>query len=131
MIQFLIPAVSGFVGKMMGKSGADAEADERIEHIKVLASLTPTQAAAIDAVKKAPIEEVRARVELGIGPYAPLPPQAAAQAQAHRQARIEAAAGQVTLTPQEQAHIAAAPDPTAAFNAVATQKAAAIVASVR
>lgn len=131
MIQFVIPAVTGFVGKMMGKSGADAEADERIEHIKVLANLTPTQAAAIDAVKKAPIEEVRARVELGIGPYATLPANAAAQAQAHRQARIDAATAAVTLTQKEQAHIAAAPDPTAALNAIADQKAAQIVSTVR
>lgn len=73
MFPLLIPAVSAFAGRMVGKSGAETEADERIEHIKVLANLTPTQAAAVDAVKKQPIEEVRTRVSLGIGPTGPLP----------------------------------------------------------
>lgn len=131
LFQLLVPAVSGIVGRQVGKSGAEAEADERIEHIKKLANLTPEQSAAVDAVKKAPIEEVRTRVQLGIGPYAPLPANAAAQAQANRQRRIDAATAQITLTPAEETAINASPDPQAAFDALANKKAAEVQSSVR
>ena len=130
MFPLLIPAVSAFAGRMVGKSGAEAEADERIEHIKVLADLTPAQAAAVDAVKKQPIEEVRTRVALGIGPTGPLPANASQRAQEIRAQHAQEKAQNVTLTAQEHAQIAAAPDPQAALNAIADQKAAQIVASV-
>jgi len=123
MLQFLLPAVAGFVGRMSGKSSADAEAVERIDAIKELVGLAPAQAQAVDALKVQPIEEVRTRRTLGIGPLAPLPANANQIAQDKRNARI-AAAAQTTVTPAEQAAITAAADPTAAMKALIDQKVA-------
>ena len=127
MIQFLLPAASALAGQMFGKKSAEAEGEEKLDLVKQLANLTPDQAKAVDAVKKQPIEEVRMRVELGIGPYAQLPANASARAQEIRQRRIDAAKAQVAVTPQEQAAAASSP---AAMEAIINQKAAEMTASV-
>jgi hypothetical protein len=145
----LLPAAAAFLGRQVGKSGAEDEANERIDLAKKLAALTPAQAAAFDAIKAQPIEEVRARVELKLGPYAPLPPNAAQKAQDIRNARI--AAGTLTptsnatanqkaaqivastpiavLAPHEAEAIQSSPNPDATFNAIADQKAAQILST--
>ena len=123
MIQFLLPAVAGFAGRMFGKSQGDAEAEEKIDAIKEMAGLTPQQVQAADAIKVQPIEEIRTRRTLGIGPLAPLPANASQRAQDIRNARITSAA-KTTVTPAEQAAIAAAADPTAAMKALVDRKVA-------
>lgn len=123
MFQFLLPAVAGLAGRMLGKSQADAEASEKIDAIKEMAGLSAQQAQAADAIKTLPIEEVRVRRTLGIGPLAPLPANASQRAQEIRNARISAAA-QTTVTPAEQAAITASADPTAAMKALIDRKVA-------
>ena len=123
MIQFLLPAVAGFAGRMFGKSQADAEAGEKIDAIKEMVGLSPQQAQAVDAIKVQPIEEVRIRRTLGIGPLAPLPANANQRAQDIRNARISSAA-QTTITPTEQAQIAASADPAAAMKTLIDRKVA-------
>jgi len=123
MIQFLLPAVAGFAGRMLGKSQADAEAGEKIDAIKEMAGLSPQQAQAADAIKAQPIEEVRVRRTLGIGPLAPLPANANQRAQDIRNSRINAAAT-TTVTPEEKAAIAASADPEAAMRALIDRKVA-------
>ena len=123
MIQLLLPAVGAIAGTLFGKSSAEAEAGEKMEAIKELVGLTPAQAQAVDAIKAQPIEEVRVRRTLGIGPLAPLPANANQRAQDIRNARITSAA-QTTVTPAEQAAIAAAADPTAAMKALVDRKVA-------
>jgi len=127
MIQFLLPAVAGFVGRTVGKSGAEAEGVEKLELMKQLVNLTPEQAQAVDALKTQPIEEVRTRHALGIGPLAPLPANANQRAQDIRNARIAAAAQNVTITPAEQARVAGAANQQAAMDAIVNQKVAEIV----
>lgn len=96
MIQFIIPAVvgglGGILGHQVGKSGEKSDNAERIGAIKELAGLSPDQARAVDALSAQPIEEVRIRRELGIGPLSPLPANASARAQEIRNNRIAAAA---------------------------------------
>lgn len=123
MIQFLLPAVAGLLGNSMGKSSAEAEAGEKMDAIKDLVGLTPQQAQAVDAIKAQPIEEVRTRRTLGIGPLAPLPANASQRAQEIRNARISSAA-KTTITPAEQAAVSAAADPAAAMKALIDQKVA-------
>jgi hypothetical protein len=120
MIQFLLPAVAGFVGRTMGKSTAEAEAGEKLDAIKELVGLTPAQSQAVDAIKAQPIEEVRTRRTLGIGPLSPLPENASQRAQDIRNARIAASKG--TVTPAEQAQIASSQDPQAAMKALVDKK---------
>ena len=127
MIQFLLPAASALAGQMFGKKSAEAEGEEKLELVKQLANLTPEQARAIDAVKKQPLEEVRMRVELGIGPYAALPANASARAQEIRQRRIDAAKAQLSVTSQEQAAAAASP---ATMEAIISQKTAEMTAGI-
>lgn len=129
VLPFLLPAAAAFVGRMVGKSGAEAEAEEKLDLVKKLANLTPDQAQAVDAIKKQPIKEVRIRAELGIGPYAPLPPQASERAQAIRQQRIDAS--QVTITPAEKAAVAAAPDKKLAMDLLVDQKVAEMTAGIQ
>lgn len=129
VLPFLLPAAAAFVGRMMGKSGAEAEAEEKLDLVKKLANLTPDQAQAVDALKKQPIKEVRIRAELGIGPFAPLPPQASERAQAIRQQRIDAS--QVSITPAEKAAVAASPDQKSAMDALVDRKTAEMVASIQ
>jgi hypothetical protein len=124
MLQMLLPLVAGIVGRQVGKSGAEVEADEKLDLIKDLANLTPAQAQAVDALKKQPIEEVRARHEFGIGPYGQLPANAAQRAQELRQQRIDSVAGQIVITPEERAAIANAPDRAAAIDALVQKKTA-------
>ena len=126
MIQFLLPAVAGLVGNLAGKSSAEAEAGEKMDAIKELVGLTPAQSQAVDAIKAQPIDEVRTRRTLGIGPLAPLPANANQKAQDIRNARI-ASAAQTSVTPAEQAAVAAAADPAAAMRALVDQKVAALV----
>lgn len=129
VLPFLLPAAAAFVGRMVGKSGADAEAEEKLDLVKKLANLTPEQAQAVDALKKQSIKEVRIRAELGIGPFAPLPAQASERAQAIRQARIDATAG-VAVTLEERAQVAAAPDQKAAMDALVSKKVAEVAAGI-
>jgi hypothetical protein len=129
ILQLVVPAVSAVAGQMMGKSSAEKDAAEKLEHIKALANLTPEQAQVVDAVKAQPLEEVRTRVALGIGPFAPLPPNASAQAQAARERRVAALATknvgtQELTTPEERARVLAAPDREAAINAMIDEKVA-------
>lgn len=126
MIQYLMPLVSGFVGHMSGKASAEADAGEKMDAIKELVGLTPAQAQAVDAIKAQPIDEVRTRRTLGIGPLAPLPPNANQMAQDKRNARI-ASAAQGNVTPAEQAAVASAADPAAAMKALIDAKVAALV----
>jgi len=130
VLPFLLPAAAAFVGRMIGKSGADAEAEEKLDLVKKLANLTPEQAQAVDAIKKQPIKEVRIRAELGIGPFSPLPAQASERAQAIRQARIDAASG-TDITPEERAQIDAAPDKKAAMDALVNRKTSEMVAAIQ
>ena len=127
MFQFLLPAVSGIAGQMFGKKSAEAEGEEKLDLIKQLANLSPEQAKAVDALKKQPIDEVRTRAALGIGPYAQLPANASARAQEIRQRRIDAAAANVAISPAEQA--AAASSPTA-MNAIIDRKASEVLATL-
>ena len=129
VLPFLLPAAVAFVGRMVGKSGAEAEAEEKLDLIKKLANLTPEQAQAVDAIKKQSIKEVRARVELGIGPFAPLPAQASERAQSIRQARIDAAGG-IPITPEERAQVASAPDQKSAVDALVDKKMAELKAAM-
>ncbi len=124
MLQLILPLVAGVVGRQVGKSGAEVEADERLDHIKTLANLTPEQAQAVDAIRQQPIEEVRARREFGIGPYGQLPPNASQRAQEIRQQRIDSVSNQIVITPEERAAIAAAPDKAAAIDALVQKKTA-------
>ena len=129
VLPFLLPAAVAFVGRMVGKSGAEAEAEEKLDLIKKLANLTPEQAQAVDAIKKQSIKEVRARVELGIGPFAPLPAQASERAQSIRQARIDAAGG-IPITPEERAQVASASDQRSAVDALVDKKMAELKAAM-
>jgi hypothetical protein len=126
MLQFVLPLAAGFLGNMAGKSGAEAEAGEKLEAIKELVGLTPQQAQAVDAIKAQPIDEVRTRRTLGIGPLSPLPANANQRAQDIRNARI---AAQSNVTPAEQAQIAASSDPAAAVKAVIDKKVNDLLAS--
>ncbi len=128
MIQFIVPALTGLAGRMVGKSGAEAEAVEKIDLIKQLAGLTPEQARAVDALKGKSVEEVRMRLELGVGPYAPLPENASARAQEIRQRRIASATAAVAISPAEQAAAATSPS---AMDAILEKKAAEVVANLR
>lgn len=128
MIQFILPAVAGMAGKMFGQKGAEADAEEKLDLIKQLANLTPEQAKAVDALKKQPIDEVRTRAALGIGPYGQLPANASAKAQEIRQRRIDAAAASVAITPADQAAAASSP---AAMDAIINQKANEVLAALR
>ena len=119
MLQFVLPLAAGFLGNMAGKSGAEAEAGEKLDAIKELVGLTPQQAQAVDAIKAQPIDEVRTRRTLGIGPLSPLPANASQRAQDIRNARI---AAQSNVTPAEQAQIAASANPAAAVNAMIDKK---------
>lgn len=127
MIQFLLPAAAGFIGRMLGKSGAEAEAGEKMDAIKQLVNLTPEQSQAVEAIKTQPIEEVRDRVTLGIGPLSPLPAHASQRAQEIRNARIAASKG--VVTPADQAQVAAAQDPQAAMKAIVDRKVAEIMSA--
>ncbi len=129
MLQYLMPLISGFVGHQTGKSAAEADAGEKMDAIKELVGLTPDQAQAVDAIKAQPIDEVRTRRTLGIGPLAPLPANANQRAQDIRNARI--AASQGTVTPNEQAQIVASADPAAAMKALIDKKVAAAMAGYR
>lgn len=120
MLQFILPLASGFIGRQLGKSGAEAEAGEKMDAIKELVGLTPTQAQAVDAIKAQPIDEVRTRRTLGVGPLSPLPANASQRAQEIRNARI--AASQGTVTPAEQAQISASSDPAAAMRILIDKK---------
>lgn len=131
VIQFVLPAVSAVAGQMVGKSSAEKEGAEKLELVKTLANLTPEQAAAVDAVKSQPLEEVRTRVELGIGPFAPLPPNASARAQEQRQRRMELLASKNVgtktvglLSDEEKAAVLASPDREAAVSALIEKKTA-------
>lgn len=130
MIPLILPAIAGVAGTLFGKSSAEAEAVEKMDAIKELVGLTPAQAQAVDAIKAQPIEEVRTRRTLGIGPLAPLPANANQIAQDKRNARITAAA-QTTITPAEQAALAASADPTAAMKALIDRKVAEQLTVVR
>lgn len=111
VIPLVVPALAAIFGRQVGKSGAEAIAAEKLDLAVQLANLTPDQAQAVEAIKRQPIEEVRVRHTLGIGPLAPLPANASQRAQEIRQAKI-AAAG-IPLTPEESARVAAAADPKA------------------
>jgi len=130
MLQFILPLVSGFAGRQVGKSSAESEAGEKLDLIKQLANLTPEQAQAVDALKAQPIEEVRTRAALGIGPYGALPANASQRAQEIRNARIAEAAKNVTITPAEQARVAAASNQQAAMDAIINQKVSEIVTRI-
>ncbi len=130
MLQFLLPAVAGFAGRVLGKSAAEDEAVEKMDAIKELVGLTPTQAQAVDAIKVQPIEEVRTRRTLGIGPLAPLPANANQRAQEIRNARI-AIAAKTTITPAEQAAVSSAADPAAAMKSLIDRKVAEQLTVVR
>lgn len=119
MLQFVLPLAAGLLGNMAGKSGAEAEAGEKLDAIKELVGLTPQQAQAVDAIKAQPIDEVRTRRTLGIGPLSPLPANASQRAQDIRNARIAASKN---VTAAEQAQIAASPNPAAAVNAMIDKK---------
>jgi hypothetical protein len=127
MLQFILPLVAGVAGQQVGKSSAEAEASEKMDAIKELVGLTPAQAQAVDALKAQPIEEVRTRRTLGIGPLSPLPENASQRAQEIRNARI--ASGQVKpiVTPAEQAAVVNAADPEAAMKALVDRKVAELV----
>ncbi|HEX9137160.1 MAG TPA: hypothetical protein VF905_09490 [Nitrospirota bacterium] len=131
MLQLVMPLVSGFIGRTVGKSGAEAESVEKLELMKQLINLTPDQAKAVDALKTQPIEEVRTRHALGIGPLAPLPPNANQHAQEIRNAKIAAAAQNVTISAADQAKVANAANPQAAMDAIVNQKVSEIVTSLR
>ncbi len=126
MLQFVLPLVAGFVGNMTGKSGAEAEAGEKLDAIKELVGLTPQQAQAVDAIKAQPIDEVRTRRTLGIGPLSPLPANASQRAQDIRNARI---AAQSTGTNVQQAPMPDSPAIDAAVKAEIDKKINAMMAA--
>lgn len=84
---FIIGTLSALVSERATSASKDKESEEKLELVKNLASLTPEQAEAVDAVKKQSVDEMKKRVELGIGPFKPLPEQASDRA---REARARA-----------------------------------------
>lgn len=128
VIPLIVGGVVALVTRGLTASVKNKETEEKLELVKKLAGLSPEQARAVDAVKVQSVEELQTRVELGIGPFAPLPPTASKQAQEQRERRMAALAGKnvgtqlVKVTDAERAQVEAAPDKEAAISALVAKK---------
>ena len=135
VLPIVIGAASAFLSNVVTKKIEEAKADEKLDLVKKLANLTPEQAAAVDAVKKQDLSELRLRVEHGIGPFGPLPETAAEQARLARQKVLRlkdltpeerkiAAQQMARLTPEDRARVAASADPAVTAKQIAAERAA-------
>ena len=139
MVVPLIPiigaALSAGASHVATSAAKNAETEEKLELVKKLANLTPEQSAAVDALKKQGVKEMRERVELGIGPFKPLPAKASAKAtEAHERVLAKRVANLPPeeqkrvidefsrLTEAERREIEAAPDREKAIQAVTERK---------
>jgi hypothetical protein len=138
VLPIVFAAGGSLVSHLVTKDAEERKAERKVELIAKLAELTPQQASAVEAVKKAPVEELEDRVTLGIGPFAPLPEQASERAKemrAQMQTRKEAALKTLTpeqrgqlaksvaeLTPEEEAELDAAPNKEQTAKEIAERK---------
>lgn len=128
VVPFLTAAAAGALSRAATASAKDKEAKEKLDLTKHLAFLTPDQIKAIDAIKGQSLEEMKTRVELGIGPFKPLPEKASEKAKEARERRVaklqERRVGKklVRVTDRERAEVAEAPDKEAAVKALVDKK---------
>lgn len=131
VMPWIIAAAGSGVSHLVTKGAERERAKQKLELTKKLANLTPEQAAAVDAIQQQEVDEMQRRVELGVGPFKPLPEQAAERAREargaartrqaeHREERMQRLA---ELTPAERDFIEQSPDKEAAIEEIAKRKA--------
>jgi ribosomal protein L12E/L44/L45/RPP1/RPP2 len=134
---FILMGASGIASFFVGKKAKEKESEEKINLVMQLAEVDVKQAKAINAVKKKSVEELRFRVKNGIGPFAPLPTQASARAQAIRESRVKKDLSKLPpaerssiissvskLSDTEKAEIMSSPNRKVAINALVKRKVA-------
>ncbi len=144
VIPWIIGAVGAGVSHAVTKSSEEKKSEEKLELLKKLANLTPDQAAAVEAMKKQPVEELETRAILGIDPRQPLPEQASERAREVHAAIEEArergippaqvlAERASKLTPEEKAELRTTPPERreAAIRDLVTKKAVNVAQTAR